>query len=398
MKNNFITKPLFLFNLMYLFLIIFTQFGFFNLNKPSILSIIYVFIGVIFINLGFFLSYRKKVNYTVYSLFLCRNYNLKTSVFLNAFLFLSFLLLLPDVIISFDLFINYGYSLGHIRTLFVQNDPIFFSYRNLYINSLRYLLLNPAFFLAPIVLSYNLFKKFQINFSTLISACIIIFFIITQGGRTILVHLIFYFTLLFFYKILSKKSDKSLKIYLMIGAALVLFFFLTTLSRGQSDIIKSIYIYFFGSLPHFDYRLETFDSNFVHTLGLTSIFGFFRTLVLFSKNIFNFIPEIFELTQIQIISLESPVDIGNIGFLYNAFVTPFLYFYIDFGIYGIVLLSFLYGLLYKFTYVKAFFSNSRVFKFHFMLLTLSLIFSFVRFEFSNPGFALAYFYIIIIFK
>lgn len=130
------------------------------------------------------------------------------------------------------------------------------------------------------------------------------------------------------------------KIYRIILCAVGLIMIVVVMRGG--NVLESMYFYLVGCLNFFSYRIPQLMER---TYGVSSLQGFFRPIMgIFEKTGYKW--ELFELAdkfllenQYTVISLNS--DNQN----FNYFISAFGYFYNDGGIIGVMIMSFIWGML-----------------------------------------------------
>lgn len=196
-------------------------------------------------------------------------------------------------------------------------------------------------------------------------------------------------------KNLIKKNIKKILIFLFIAILLLTSF------RAIS-LFRHLYIYLTGGFVYFSKKIVDFDllgrNSFVgqYTYGIASLQGLIRPII----NIL----ELFGLNFVLFNSandfywpyLGIPMDIGSGSF--NYFSTPFLFFYKDLGMLGVILFSFFYGLLtchfYKrFKKCKNLYNTTI-----YIFIIFSIFISLMEAPFVRQTFSMAIFYIMIMRK
>ena len=97
-----------------------------------------------------------------------------------------------------------------------------------------------------------------------------------------------------------------------------------------------------------------------------------------------------ELNNLVEIKQNTPIDIGS-GFSWNALYTVVLYFYLDFGIIGIIILPLLFGLLLKLLINKMYNKKSLS-----LLMLVYFYFQIIFFSVFDYGFTNAFDFIFVI--
>lgn len=222
-------------------------------------------------------------------------------------------------------------------------------------------------------------------------------YVLITGARVSIIYFVMYFVIVFF--IQGKRISLSLPRKIQITVVTILLYLAfdyISRSRGSESIAESIYLYFCGCIPNFSVRFTDIPNKKMY--GFLSLFGLFKPFVDVIYRITHFsvfgvykqtVSEIFILTQHR-------VHIGP-GITYNAFLTPFYYFYIDGGVLGVVVLSFLYGIVSMVAYLEYIKKRSYKTLSIYLLFVMGMVFSMVRFHFVQMRYVLAFFYIAFVF-
>ena len=165
-----------------------------------------------------------------------------------------------------------------------------------------------------------------------------------------------------------------------------------TVSRlvdGFAGISKMLAEYFSGCLTIMSKKLEQL-SGFSYTFGSLTLYGyckyFEKFFSLFLKVLgFEMQTPLFHAAGIQMAQIESAVNIGS-G-MSNAFVTPFYYFYVDGGLVGVILFSFIWGVFCNqcYTGLRIKFSVKSFYLWAFAMFTIC--FSMIRAWLATPEMA-----------
>ena len=168
-------------------------------------------------------------------------------------------------------------------------------------------------------------------------------------SRAIWVFLILYLIFIFFlyrekYELPNKvkKAFKYLPVMVVVSAVVV--WRITLIRNSETVFWVNAYAYIAGALPLFSIHLEEAIS-YTRTYGMLTFAGFLRP-VLFLLNWFHIMPYPAEYWHAQAVknNLETFIPISP-QITMNAYATLFYDFYIDFGVMGIILFSFLFGYL-----------------------------------------------------
>lgn len=167
-------------------------------------------------------------------------------------------------------------------------------------------------------------------------------------------------------------------------------FFAFTLIFGSGNLGKALYLYFTGCIPCLSTKLHKFNQGY--TLGGTSFYGF---LVLID-NMLPFPIDTIKLVETYFNKINEGFNITSTD-SYNAFITCFGYFYIDGGMIGVILLSFLFGIFIGSGYKLYKKSNCERNIVTYTFIILLVYNSPIRFEFGNMKYTLAFAWLILLF-
>lgn len=254
----------------------------------------------------------------------------------------------------------------------------------------------------PIILISIFEKKTK---KTLVILCIINIFmhIFCSASRFVMQYLIFESILLLL--IYKKKVSRKIKNYIksIILIAIMVIISITFIRHKASttisdeSIFKSIYSYISLCIPLFDRWISIIDSFGLKTYGMASISGVYSIINLFVLKRIGIVTPIYDYTYSIISSTEVFMNIFE-GKKYNAFVTIFYYFYLDFRMIGVLLGGILFGIIYSISFTRIM-KNRNIFNLLiFLLLSQGLVKSMVRLEFIMASYVMAFFYSILFIK
>lgn len=341
--------------------IILSQFGLYGLNIPDNRTITYVSIHLISFYLGYILIGRDYVkNYLHYEqIELSLDNSVKTILSNKIFwaLFAILFLYVTSLYAKMRAFLMVTQSLGEVRTAFYQEDfygPYFY-----YINLL---VLTPISCILLFLWGYMTIKKRNIPW-ILIGLYLLMFFSL-GGGRLgyfkIFMGVVFVWQFLFYGRNLFKQlfSRRFLFLASLTVALYFLIVYTTSARMGNVSAANSFeedYVeqtntqlvsYFVGPLVAFDYAL---NDDYTSKIG-----GYKYGALTFAS--------VEELLYIGVLRLdrqyhrpiEKYVDQTQNNYVWigkqttwNALYTWCLYFYCDFGIVGLILFPFIFGLMFR---------------------------------------------------
>ena len=285
---------------------------------------------------------------------------------------------------TIKVFMSGGLIAVYSQRLAVQFDGAFNMMRKGFFESV-----NNQFIFQPVMyflLIAFLIKYFENNerkyfIYSIISLLVIL---VSNGGRTVVLLFIIYYVVLFLE--LKKGKTRALTIsrdkvkYLVGGVVAVIVLFYVFSKRG-TNIVSTIGSYYGYPIIHMQYKLKMAEQYF-YTYGMSSFQGLFRPII----NVFEIISgseaDILNTTA-QISNLANSAYRFTSSVYYNAFVTPFYYFYCDGGLLGVSILSFIFGWFSNRLYIKHIIKrNNRTVLLFLLSFGLPVCFSFVRFQYA----------------
>ncbi len=191
----------------------------------------------------------------------------------------------------------------------------------------------------------------------------------------------------------KKQTNNSKRKYLLGSIIFGVVIFLANYMDIFIQGFKNLYFYLCGCIPMLDKVINDpyyIDKGF--TYGNLSFNSVIR-LITKPISIFNIdiTPNKFELANTYYERFEKTTEVAP-GVNYNAFVTMFANYYVDFGTIGVLVLSILFGILIGIVYKRMRTDCSLVSFIQYCILIYYTLFSIVRFNLSNTiwGFALIY--------
>ena len=208
--------------------------------------------------------------------------------------------------------------------------------------------------------------------------------VLDHGGRVQLFNMVVCYivaALLYGKKFnLSKKQKR--RILLLVGIIAVLIVVLSV-SRGIEDLWDSIKLYLGGSIPHMIARIEQTEFQ-QHTYGFLSLRGFIVpiVLVLQSLGLCSGGGAKYDLAEKLSVLMEQDAVIGD-RVRTNAFLPAPYYFFIDFGIAGVIAGTLIYAAIISSAYLKVKRRPNKKNQAIYVLLVYGLVFNFIRFPFKT---------------
>ncbi|WP_320122118.1 O-antigen polymerase [uncultured Sphaerochaeta sp.] len=289
--------------------------------------------------------------------------------------------------------------IGEIRNFASTPTSALYSSRGRINGILRILVVNPFLYVILPIFGLTYWKEKRYMILQVLTFLVIILQFFTLGGRLFFVLFVFHFLLIRSVYIPRKKfiiTRESIQFFLLIVLAIGLFLVIARL-RGNQDLLKTLYIYISGCVPHLDVRIKIIDYDNIYTMGLASLSGLFSVIFQFldTMNILEK-PFFWVLTQSKLF-VENAVSIGSTTKI-NAFVTPFFYLYLDFRVFGVIFGMGVYGFLTGRLYRLMRTSKNYVNVFLYSLILQGLMLSMIRLEFANSAYVISLFYSLILFK
>jgi len=264
------------------------------------------------------------------------------------------------------LLLRSGYSYIQIRTIYFNSQNMFDSsvasrYGR---NRLDVYLFQPALLLLMIMSCVVFFTKIfsytqkqKIRFTLLVFLCTALT-AASNGGREI----IFYFILMFAFAYfalrkstrargekfnLTKKQKRYIRVALIVALVAMVVMTFRRSTTGEStlhSLLNTVYLYFSGWLPHFSLRLNALKQT-DYTLGYAFIMGLIKLPAAVLHRLLGVpVSNAFSVAEALTSNLQNRVDIGG-GYTFNAFVSPFYYFFADYGYVSLIIEAFLFGVI-----------------------------------------------------
>ena len=403
LKEKNIYNPLFVFFLIWGFAIAGAKMQLYNIYEVSDETYTIVFIGL----LSFFIGYmvidiffikkftpRNNLNFENFKKTNPNNFNLNLNYkYIYVFAFCALIFFGSSAIKALQILID-GNTFHYIRTIssddVLAGSPI--------IRSLRAYIFVPGLSILIIISAIDLIVGKKDKKLFLLTFIISLLQTLSTGGRITFLNFIFYIILsrlIFNRKI---KINKKTKIIINISTVIIIFLFIfISKSRGITSLTSSLYFYLSGAFPHLDYRLGVIDAMEYQTYGFAALNGLFTSIFFILKNlgITNY-PVLFQET-VQYINVENFVSIGQ-NVYFNAFVTPFFYFYLDGRYIGVILGSFLYGIIASLSYNNMKRNLTLKHILLFMIVIQGLATSIIRFQFIDMAYFLSFVYVLFLFR
>ena len=291
----------------------------------------------------------------------------------------------------------------------IQMNQIRVDFNNIVLNSsfertLNTYIIMPLIYLLPVIVipEFIAFRK-QIK-NLVLTIIVLVEFTICDGGRAPFFYCAIYVVCsLYIFHVdfknvivtLRSKSRRTKRLTLIAAIAVVavagyMILRLSTSRSIQYSLGNSIYTYFTGCFPFLEYNLNRIDQNNVWTYGSAFFHGVLNIVfyLLNAANICTY-PEFYNYVH-EWGNVQEFIHIGSANF--NAFVTPFYYFYMDFRYLGVAMGGAIYGIISTQIYLRMKKQSVYHYKYiaAYMLIIQSIVTSMVRWQFYNANFVMAF--------
>lgn len=379
-----IIRPSNMFVFVWLFISVLFSFKYIEYNNPNNFTYLLIFIGVI----SFFIGGRFSFNATKKA----DKFDIDIRKVL-ALQIITIIVYIPETIDTIgDLML--GQTLEDVR---IRSGEM--SESSGVIAILKNFILTPFLFLSyPITAYIFLTNKARGGKKMLVlifSMIIVAISVLRLGGRSpILFFLVNFFVVWYFYKNTIVISRSVKRVMLIVVSVMVSSFVYASISRGIEDLPRSFYHYFVGCIALLDNGVKSVS---FHTEGIAT----FSAPISIIDTFWRFIGGD-ELPAMKLILwinnyIEETINVG-VDCNMNAFYSLFFWFYLDYGITGVVILCFLYGLLSDSIYKAAIVNRHFVTIVIFSLIVQGVVFSFIRFQFSTFYYFMAFLIIPLVIK
>jgi len=212
---------------------------------------------------------------------------------------------------------------------------------------LNRLVVSPIMFAGVPVLIYGLLRGEPNRLFTRLMVVAIVLNLATSGGRIIFAYAALQILVLM--AVTGARLRIRRRRFLGVVALLGLVIGAVTVMRGN-ELVYEIYTYLAIPLPLLGHWASQMDAAGVSTNGLSFVYGIVTLIV----NALNAFGASASLSVSE--AVNAPQDTWVLLLPdrpFNAFVTMFYYFYVDFGIFGVALFGFIFGLVSQFLFCRA---------------------------------------------
>lgn len=319
------------------------------------------------------------------------NYYVFEVLSISAFVFFLSVAIRALIILSL------GFTYSNVRSMYQNQIP------GMWVSDLELVLLNrimiPYIYAVIPIGLYLIFRKEIKTHQVVILVLTLLFYVFGSASRAVLVYIILdILTLGFLFKVeLPKKFKKTIRKVFLAGIAVVVIITALRAKNSGLSAINSLYCYMTLCVPLLDRWIDYLNAIGTKTYGMATLLGAFSSVDIFYTRIGISIPlkdvttALIDLTEHQFIEVFA-------GKGYNAFVTCFYYFYMDFRMFGVSLLSFITGAIYG-KYYKQINTEINLKNICIYLLLLQGLFKMmVRWEFGAAQFVLSFVFLRLMLK
>lgn len=301
-----------------------------------------------------------------------------------------------------------GYSLNMIRLVYFGVEVGGYQISRI-VSIIETFIHLPALYACMAITSYNLAlpnkKKFIDIPTVMLNVLWIVMAQIISGGRmTIYIFTVeIVISYIIVHSISAEKIKKIVSKYLKILCIIICaigFIYILSLGRQKTasyNVFRSLYVDFCGCFTHMSLQFEKI--NFApYTWGVSLLSGLLRPLMLIVKYTMGSFPEIYKRTVDIGAQLQPPIMIGD-TIEFNAYVLPVFYFYYDAAYMGVIIDSFICGIVCYRIYSLVNCNDKTAISVSFYLMIIYAIFtSMVRYAGNLVYYVLAFFVIRVLFK
>lgn len=371
-------NPVFVFCILFSFCTWLSTMEIDNVSIPSNNTYLMVGVGIIFFWIGgmtadnSFIARKKEYSF---------NINKKRLMIVSIVGILSSIIELKNTI---SVFLS-----GGIREVYSQRLSVEFNAANNALAKNYFESLSRQFIFAPVmtflipVFIYLYFKENKGRYLCF-SLVALFSFLISNGGRTVVIIYLIYYGIVFVLKnsnSLGILTIQKSKLKYVFGGLLGFVILCYVFFQRETNISRTIGSYFGYPFIHMEVKLKQ-ATYYQYTYGITTFQGLLRPIM-----------DVFELAFVMDFkTLENAAKVSDIAnsatrlssnVMYNAFVTPFYYFYIDFGWFGIMMLSYIFGWFSNKRYIKCLCNkDDRSVLFFLLSFASPICFSFVRMQYA----------------
>lgn len=378
-KKKEVTSPIFVFSLLWMIVLFLYSLRLYGIYDISINTELILFLGIYSFLMGAIFFNHVIIIPKSYIIENKICYKKITIIFIVIF-GLSLDFYIPNIMMVFQ-----GTAVNTIKMMLVTGDislggPI-----------MQYIV-RPFTYIIIATASYCLFYDRKRKLLILLGVIFVLMEFFGAGSKTIILYTASTLALPLFDKaqIYYRRNDIGKRIIIV---ALLVFMFLFMGSR-------SLYFYISGCIPMFD---KVINTTFYMPDGFSFGYVSFNSVIRFVIHIISILgidinSSLFDQANKYINLFEYTTKVSDYG-NYNAFHTFLGDFYVDLGIFGVILFSFIFGILSMYIY-KIYKKTNISLLGHILycIILYYLVFSIVRFQMSNTFLGLMLLYSLLILK
>lgn len=408
-KEKNVYNPLTLFLLLWTMICLLASLQLFGMYKYSYKAPLIILIGVSAIYCGYLSGKKYKIKMKKIPLIGIEenaSYELRRN--LLSMLLVGAILVYITMAVSVIALLASGFDASTIRELYRDSGETALSgmassmiYGSQWLKYLDSYFAKPIVFVSIPIMSIEIIENGKMTKVIILSAVALSLSMFVNFGRTNVLVVIASIISAFLIqkKKLSKKAKRRIKSIAIIILIFSISFFIYLSnfreSGSNSNKIQNLYAYFSIPVPLLDYWIKKVDYAHAYSLGFSYISGFIANLM----NILNKFDMKFGAYKVAELYNYNLVDhFINVfpNFKYNAYVSMFFAFYLDFREIGVLCGSFGYGYIISRCYSKA--SKKKIYLAFYLLLLQSLIWSFIRWHFVIVAYCFSFILMRILFK
>lgn len=285
-----------------------------------------------------------------------------------------------------------GIPYSVIRDIYAGVNEDYTLLNNKYVNVLTKQIFVPAVYVCIVKIVYNFFCKKISKIYYIGALYLLTCYCLTTGSRMILLNLIIQIIFLMSNNNMKVKiSKKNKKRIFIIGVVIIVAIIVLSNNRARTSNgswTTQMTYYAYGSLPIplSEYWMKYIDSENILTYGV----AFFRGIIGVLYRIKIPLPSVYFDLADQIGYVENTFVKMFTGRVYNAFITVFLYFYMDFRYPGLIIGSFIFGSIAALISYNNKTKRDEISTLIYLIFLISVIKSFSRWEFSKTDYVMQF--------
>lgn len=392
LKDSRIYNPLSIMSLYWSVLLLMCSLNLTNLFETSDKAYTIIIIGVIFFAFGYLVSSKYIFKVRLKSEAYNNRYN--DSDFNKSLFFILTVIALTSSIAVFQNVLVYfqsGYGLYDIRYQFISEI-----YGEGYADILNVYIVKPVGYIMTVYSVTAIINKQKYAYLQLLIAVLLLTLqIVNTGGRLVMLFLLvsLLFCVFLFRESLRFSFREKILFFLLITGVVGSLFYVSFVR--ESNLIENLYDYAVSSITFLSICLKKYDNGnlFGYTYGYFSWYGILNILV----NAIEFITRFdMSATVNNLIKfLSSPTMVSD-HILYNWFATAFFRFYADLNYAGVIINSFVWGCISRYTYRSWIKKQNFRNLFIYVMITYGIVVSCMTFVFSDVSMVLSIIYIYIL--